>query len=276
MTDNTSKLKIKKLTLIVLVIWVILGLIFGLYDLAISIAVVDELSIWGNFGADYGEVPGYALIAIALTTLLGSLFTNVKMQKIPGFVGVVVGFLFVLLIDDEKYVNMGWSFIFSLLIYTIITWNKDWKHYRNISGVIALLAVINPLLFIQITKILCGRVRFRNLDPGYTNFTPWFLPPGISGGGSSFPSGHTAMSFMFIPLLISLSKLLSEKKEKKFLVSIAIILIIGWAIFVAASRVVVGAHYASDVLFSGGAASIVTILLYKWIYVKRTNQNDLK
>ncbi len=265
MTDNTSKLNVKKLILIVIIIWVILGIILGLYDLAISIAVVDETSIWGNFGADYGETPGYALIAIALATLLGSLFTNLKLQKIPAYVGVVVGVLFVLLIDDEKYINIGWSLIISLLLYTVITWNKDWKHYRNISGVVALLAVINPLLFIQITKILCGRVRFRDLDPGYTNFTYWFLPPGISGDGSSFPSGHTAMGWMFLPLLI----VVKDRKIKDPLRIIVSILVIGWGLFVGLSRIAVGAHYASDVLFSTGAATIVTIFLYARFYRER-------
>ncbi len=265
MTDNTSKLNVKKLILIVIVIWVVLSIIFGLYDLAISIAVVDEASIWGNFGADYGEVPGYALIIIALATLLGSLFTNLKMQKIPGYGGIVVGVLFILFIDDEKYVNIGWSFILALLIYIVITWNKDWKHYRNISGVIALLAVINPLLFVQIAKILCGRVRFRNLDPGYTNFTYWFLPPGISGDGSSFPSGHTAMSWMFLPLLITVK----DRKVKDPLRIIVSVLVIGWGLFVGLSRIAVGAHYASDVLFSTGAATIVTIFLYARFYRKR-------
>ncbi|MHA1467123.1 MAG: phosphatase PAP2 family protein [Promethearchaeota archaeon] len=265
MTNTTSKLNSKILILIIIVIWVVLSVIFGIYDLAISIAVVDEASIWGNFGADYGEIPGYALITIALATLLGSLFTNVKMQKIPGYVGVVIGVLFVLFIDDKKYINVGWSLIFSLLIYIVITWKKDWKRYRNISGVIALLAVINPLVFIQITKILCGRVRFRDLDSGYTNFTYWFLPPGISGGGSSFPSGHAAMSWMFLPLLITVK----DRKIKDPLRIIVTVLIIGWGIFVAASRVAVGAHYSSDVLFSTGAATIVTIFLYTRFYRKQ-------
>ncbi len=269
MTDNTSKLNVKTLTLIVIVIWVILGIIFGLYDLAISTAVVDEASIWGNFGADYGEIPGYALIIIALATLLGSLFTNVKMQKIPGYIGIVIGVLFILFIDDDKYVNMGWGFIFSLLIYIVITWNKDWKRYRNISGVVALLAVINPLLFVQIAKILCGRVRFRDLEMGFTNFTPWFLPPGISGDGSSFPSGHTAMGWMFLPLLIAVK----DRKIKDPLKIIVSVLVIGWGLFVGLSRIAVGAHYASDVLFSTGAATIVTIFLYTRFYRNR-NRSD--
>ena len=35
----------------------------------------------------------------------------------------------------------------------------------------------------------------------------------------------------------------------------------GWGVFVAASRVVVGAHYLSDVVFSTGAAFAVTVPL---------------
>ena len=265
-----SKIKtwseIKLLALIALSTWVILAIIFGIWDLAISIAVVDRTSIWGNFGADYGETPGYVLIAIALATLLGSLFTNLKLQKIPAYVGIFIGVLFILFINDEDYVYIGWSLIFSLLIYTIITWNKDWKQYRNISGVIALLAVINPLIFVQITKILCGRIRFKNLvPPGYNLFTPWFLPPGISGGGSSFPSGHTAMGWMFLPLLITVK----DRKIKDPLRIIITVLVIGWGLFVGLSRIAVGAHYASDVLFSTGAATIVTIFLYSKFYNKR-------
>lgn len=264
-----SKIKtwseIKKITLIALITWVILALIFGFYDLAISIAVVDETSIWGNFGADYGETPGYALIALALATLLGSLFTNLNLQKIPAYVGIMVGILFIVLIGDDSFTKTGWSLIISLILYVLITWKKDWKKYRRISGIIALLAVINPLLFVQITKILCGRIRFRNLDPGYTNFTAWFLPPGISAGGNSFPSGHSAMGWMFLPLLIAVK---DRKSTNPFRI-LAIVLVVGWGLFVGLSRIAVGAHYASDVLFSTGVATIVTIFLYTTIYKQR-------
>jgi len=257
---------IKKITVISLMVWIVLAVIFGFTDLAISISLVDEASIWGNFGADYGETPGYALIALALATLLGSLFTNLNLQKIPAYVGIIVGLLFIFLIDDESYINIGWSLIVSLAIYVIITWKKDWKNYRRISGIIALLAVINPLLFVQITKILCGRIRFRDLTPpSYTEFTPWFLPPGLTAGGSSFPSGHTAMGFMFLPLFIAVR----DRKNTDPLRIMTIILVIGWGLFVGLSRIAVGAHYASDVLFSTGAALMVTIFLYTRFYKKQ-------
>ena len=259
---------IKKITVIALITWVVLAIIFGFYDLAISIAFVDEASIWGIFGADYGETPGYALIALALGTLLGSLFKNLKLQKIPAYVGIVIGILFIVLIGDETYTKTGWSLIIALTIYVISTWNKDLKNYRKIAGIIALLAVINPLLFVQITKVLCGRIRFRDLAPGYTNFTPWFLPPGISAGGNSFPSGHTAMGWMFLPLLIAVK----DRKNIDPLRILTIILVVSWGIFVGLSRIAVGAHYASDVLFSTAAATFGTIFLYVMFYKKRDKE----
>ena len=265
-----SKIKtwsgIKKITLIALITWIILAIIFGFTDVEISIAVVDEASIWGNFGAEYGEIPGYALIAIALATLLGSLLTNLILQKIPAYVGIFVGILFIILIDDDRFIQTGWSLIISLTIYVLLTWKKDMKNYRKISGIIALLAVINPLLFVQITKILCGRIRFRNLTPpGYIEYTPWFLPPGLTTGGNSFPSGHAAMSWMFLPMLIAVK----DRKNTDPLKILTLILVIGWGMFVGLSRIAVGAHYASDVLFSTGAAIIATIFLYTRFYRKQ-------
>jgi membrane-associated phospholipid phosphatase len=184
-----------------------------------------------------------------------------KLQKLPALIIIAIGLLF-LIFDEVFYV--GLSLIIPVIIYTIITWNKDWKNYRTLAGIISLLAIIYPLLFVQIFKILCGRVRFRNLEVGFTNFTPWFLPPGPSLDHQSFPSGHTAMSWMFLPLLIAVK----DREIKDPYRIVVTVLVIGWGLFVGLSRIVVGAHYASDVLFSTGMAAIVTILLYKKSYLK--------
>ncbi len=267
MLEKLKKSFTSKLLLILILVWVILALVFGFIDLEISIAFVDENSEWGKFGADYGEVPGYALIAIVLATYLGSFNKNLNLQKIPAYISVIVGIFFIIFADDETDFYTGWGLIIPMIIYVIITWNKDWKNYRTLAGIISLLAIINPLVLVQIMKLLWGRVRFRDLAPSFVDYTPWFLPQGITGN-QSFPSGHTAMSFMFLPLLIPLRKMNTSNLIKKILTLVLLMLIIGGAIFVAVSRVIIGAHYASDVLFSGGAASIITILLYKWLYVK--------
>ena len=256
--------RINLLLISVILVWVILAIIFGIYDLQISIAFVDENSVWGNFGADYGEVPGYGLIAIALATYLGGYISNIKMQKILCAIGIVVGVLYLMLgiaDSDVTDTSLGGTLILSLGIYMIITWNKDWKEYRKISGLISILALLNPLLLVQLIKLMWGRVRFRNLAPLYIDFTHWFLPQGFTDN-YSFPSGHTAMSMMFLPLLISVK----DRKINDPVKILITVLIIGWGLFVALSRIAVGAHYASDTLFSTGFAAIITILFYRKIY----------
>ena len=114
------------------------------------------------------------------------------------------------------------------------------------------LGLYGYLFFIQPIKLLWGRVRFRDLDTLYSNFTSWFLPNGINGN-QSFPSGHAAMAWMILPLL-----LLLVNKNKGVKISFSI-LIICWGIVVSLSRVAVGAHYASDALF--GSFIIIVVFL---------------
>jgi len=256
----------RKLLYGVLIGWIILAIIFGILDLQISIAVVDQTNSFGIFGADYGELPGYAIIGIAIVVLIGSCISNLKKQKIGAFIFILVAIvlgIFGIIIDSGTLMELGGLVGISLLIFTSITYKKDWQAYRTISLVILLLAIINPLLFVNITKPLCGRIRFRDLiPPDYFGYTPWYRPPGFDLDNLSFPSGHTAMGWMLLPLLISL-------KDKALSLKIFVgTLILGWGFFVGLSRVLVGAHYATDVLFATGVAFITVILFYKRFCLK--------
>ena len=108
MLENLKESFTAKLLLIIVVVWCILALVFGFTDLEISKAVVDDSSEWGIFGRDYGEVPGYALIAIVLSTFLGSFNNNLHLQKIPAYISVIVGVLFIILGGDETDLYTGW------------------------------------------------------------------------------------------------------------------------------------------------------------------------
>ncbi|MFX0080991.1 MAG: phosphatase PAP2 family protein [Candidatus Hodarchaeota archaeon] len=267
MFEKFKESKVIILLFIVIIIWVILALIFGFTDLAISKSLVDETSPWGIFGKVFGEAPGYGLIAISLSVLIGSYENDIKKQKISAYIIIFIGLVLLLLgliYINQDLINDGASITISLILFVIFTFNKDWEPFRKISMIIVILAILNPLLFIQITKVLTGRIRFEDLAPGFTDYTPWFLPPGPISSGRSFPSGHTGMSFMFLPLLI----LIKDQKWKKPVKIITTFMVLGWAIFVGLSRIVVGAHFASDVLFSAGMASVITILLYEKIYLK--------
>ncbi|HUY00472.1 MAG TPA: phosphatase PAP2 family protein [Candidatus Deferrimicrobium sp.] len=255
-----------KLIFGVLIGWIVLALVFSIFDLQISIAMVNQTNPFGVFGADYGEIPGYALIGIAIVVLIGSYNSNLKKQKIGAFIFIILAIILGIvgiLIDSGTLMELGGTIGFSLIAFTSITYNKDWRPYRTIALVILLLAIINPILFVNITKPLCGRIRFRDLiPPDYIGYTPWYHPPGFDLENLSFPSGHTAMGWMLLPLLIPL-------RDKELTMKlIGSILILGWGFFVGLSRVLVGAHYTSDVLFATGVAFITVILLYKRLYLK--------
>lgn len=260
-----------KILLIVLIAWIVLAIVFGFTDLQISQAVnIDINQAWGDFGADYGEAPGYGFIAIGVVILIGAGTTDLKKQKIGAMVvGIIgIGIMIYGIVDDSlSTAKVGGGIGIAVVLFLLIFYQKDWSNYKSIAAIIVLLALLNPLIFVQITKLLCQRVRYRDLvPPGFTDFTPWWSPPGLGSSidnNSSFPSGHTAMGWMFLPLIIIV------KDQKMPIKILGYSWAIGWGIFVGASRIVVGAHYASDVLFSTGMGWLITIFLYYMFYLRK-------
>lgn len=263
MTDNYGWLDFGRSKYFILIImnWLIFAILFGVYDLEISKAIYDKDSLLGWFGAVFGQMPGYGLIAIAGTLLIASFTKDMKKQRLVGYLGIINGLIiliFGLVINHQDTMKVGGSIAFGIMLFMVVLYKEDWRKYRMIAAVIVILAIINPILFVQITKVLCGRVRFYDLAADYSNFTPWYLPPGPDMNNFSFPSGHAAMGWMFLPLIFEVLK-----KDWKFISKLlVIILIFGWGIYVSISRVIAGAHYASDVLFPSGVAFVATLYLY--------------
>lgn len=122
---------------------------------------------------------------------------------------------------------------------------------------------------IQGCKLLWGRVRMRQLVElgDLSRFTPWYKISPFSGF-RSFPSGHTAnaVSLGLLPLLYS--KNITEKSP--YAKKVTYIFVAVWGAFMAFTRILVGAHFLSDVL-CGAAIAFVCVILGHYFMDKIRN-----
>jgi membrane-associated phospholipid phosphatase len=128
---------------------------------------------------------------------------------------------------------------------------------------VVLLAVIEPLLITQTLKFFWGRVRFRNLGADFSGFTPFYIPAG-PGAGKSFPSGHVAMACVSLAVAFFVTRAHGYKAA-----ILAWILVLGYCLAVAWGRILAGAHYLTDCMFSLGLSLLLAAWLVRVICIKR-------
>ena len=258
-------MKKNRLLVFLVSIWIILAVIFGIYDLDISKQIVNQNSGWAKFLENYGMIPGILVILSGIYIYYSFIKTKSDVwsyiQKVVFFL-VNCGLIFYLFdillnIATSKYfiIFIIIALVMNLMIFIVIHKRNQGKSIIRIkyAKVVVGMALFGYVIFIQGVKYFWGRVRFRELDAAFSQFTPWYLPQGITGF-DSFPSGHAAMGWMLLALLILLA---NKKQWVKYSVFILIFL---WGVTLALSRVVIGAHYASDVLF--GSAVIAFWYLF--------------
>jgi len=138
-----------------------------------------------------------------------------------------------------------------VLLATCRRTESRYGHLRPLAWAVLILAVIHPLIITQSLKFLWGRIRFRDLGVDLAGFTRFYVPAGV-GAGLSFPSGHVAMAAVFnaVPFF-----LLSRGKTAQAV--LALVLVSGFVLAVAWGRILAGAHYLSDCLFSAGLSLLL-------------------
>jgi len=252
-----------------IIIWVIAAFLLESSDLWISINLYNPKAIWAIFIEKYGEILGLLVVLTGIHIYIVTIKTssNIKTIIFNGFL-LTTGSLITIYIlaalslaINESWTffntNRNYFFLFAIIINILISllFRKRYKFSKKsiLFSRISFKMFIYGYLFIATPlKIFWGRIRFRDLTGYYSDFTPWYLPQGITGN-QSFPSGHAAMGFMMIALFVFFA-------DKPFYKRIILKgLIISWALAVCASRVVIGAHFTSDVLF-GTMIMIVTYL----------------
>lgn len=175
------------------------------------------------------------------------------------------------------------------LVFALLFRVKKEDIYKLIRFAAAILIVEAAyLVVVGAVKGPIGRVRFRAMNAygDFSYYTPWYVINGsrdltvngiVSGGADSavtvgaatdtcrsFPSGHTycaAMSFALTCLPD-----LFEKFKKTWIKVLCWVIPVAYTVTVAVCRIVVGAHYLSDVLV-GGTLSFTVMMIAREVLV---------
>lgn len=151
------------------------------------------------------------------------------------------------------------------------------KLCRFAFAVVAVVALANAT--VNLVKIPMGRMRFRAMNTigDFSKFTRWYVPNGqmdkdlmrqlfgTTDACKSFPSGHTCAAGMSYCLLMLIDVLDIKSKRKKAALWIGTIAFTG---IVAVSRIMVGAHFFSDVLM-GGTIAFVSMVIFREIIIRK-------
>lgn len=154
----------------------------------------------------------------------------------------------------------------------------------------SLAACIVANILIMLVKEPIGRMRFRSINSNVgqalinngrvQGYTPWYVRngqpdesiiqmfiskyPGADDAFKSFPSGHTCAAGMAYAMIMLPDTVdFKHKKAGKIACWVTPILI---TMLVAISRIVVGAHYMSDVTF-GGTIAFVCMIIAREVFI---------
>jgi len=258
---------------ITVVVFVILAVIFAFTDWQISQAVYNPEAGWAHIMEAYGQLPAALIGFVSGSLLLRTFKVNKNARSILGVIGISLativaafGFFadaFGAQVDSES-INMPLlvgSTVVALILAQVILRRfspEALSPYLNIAKVGLAVFFVGGILSVWAVKIPWGRWTYRDiLAAGDTGlFSPWYLPQGPNGHHSFF-SGHTAMCFAVLPLILLVK---NGSPARRILLAVLLL----WGVIGAASRVVAGAHFASDVLFGAGQT-----LLWFMIFQKR-------
>lgn len=269
----------KKLFITLLIVFIIGLTIAAFFDLELSKSVVNMKNAFCLFLAQYSEAVGCIALGIGFIMLNTSLEISNRILYFLCFIfNFFAGSVMFYNIIYRCFVKHSDFFkgipkekekiltaIFTVLIVIILTMifkyivSNSFKAKHKAFSRLGVYWGSAILIIVHVLKSIWGRVRFRDLDAEYSLFHVWYYPQqAIIDGkmGKSFPSGHSTAAWLTLIILF-----LFQYKSKRTQ-NIVMALIIFWGCLVCSSRIVVGAHYLSDVLF----ASMICILSFVAIY----------
>jgi membrane-associated phospholipid phosphatase len=265
------------------IVFAILAVIFFFYDLDISKFMVQK-EPWFIFKllAAVGEFPIY-VGPILFGVIYGFTSDSKKEKLLFHMIGLIMTYVGLTRITKGVFSEIYGSElgtlqyvllpIVSLLIYVLIyiTIEKvDEDKLIKLRDLALLSILVSALSFIIVSgvKFVWGRPRYWSLSEDFSEYKNCLSISGLNNGlegnqNRSFPSGHTnsASCIMIVPFFIN------RLTNKKWIRISSLILCYGYILLVAISRICVGAHYASDVLF--GFAINCMCFTFVYIFLKK-------
>ena len=234
-------------------------------DLQIDIFLNNPKNFIAVWFEKTGEMPSSLLITIAMAFIMKC--ANPKWMKIVASIGcVAAGGYFGSWFGGRLFTDNEYQGVFSIIfgagfaltvifVMHFITISDEIRKPLLVIAFVGLGAGALGTGLVSLMKGLWGRIRFRSMVAPYEDFTPWFKINGFNGN-HSFPSGHTAgagvsYQLMLLPLI---SKKCREHKTALFLTAFI------FTGVVAFTRLVMGAHYLSDVAVGGMISFTCTLL----------------
>ena len=250
------------------------------YDLKLDQLLNSPENPFGKFLERTGELPVYLVIPFASMIFFNTRSKSKTAKNIFYAIAVAVFNLFGCILfciqmgdnwlikdDYRQLYEIIFGIIFSALSLYISTKlpYKTMKKLRPYASFI-MIAALGTAVTVELIKNLWGRVRFRDLlkqNDDFAQFTRWFLPQGKTGN-KSFPSGHTsaASSVLLLSALPVIFKKLKKYEVRIFLLCLAYTFAVGL------SRMIVGAHYLSDITM-GAMIGFLWFLFTKKFYLER-------
>lgn len=231
------------------------------YDLSVSTRFVNTDSGWAHFFQAYGKLPGLLTALTGATLFAANITREPKIWRplIAILLALVVSILTVFTMqvfmlgkvdveDVSRTQAITWALggvalfgsLAAFLRHRTSIYNQRVHRFGRVT-VFTLIA--GNLIAIQGLKQVWGRARFRDLSPDFAEYTAWYMPQGDTGE-ASFPSGHTGMAWLLLPLILLVPH---TNRRGRIIVGA---LVVTWSVLMAISRVKIGAHFASDVLFA--------------------------
>lgn len=270
---------------IVIAIFVIGFIVGSFLDYQINSAIFSNKNVFGLILSVIGTIPGYGMfgvlgggcLAIALKKQYNKIVNIFLIGAYVVFVGLGIYFSGREFFGPNGFTNESIKFVGYLIMLPVILAlgylgyflfkNSDKKYLLPLVIVLSVAIFIALIPGVTILKSTFNRPRYRSIvlyeDAGLT-FHHWWEPCKnykdymesfslIKEEFKSFPSGHAGASFVFA-LVVSFLPRVNMKYEKLSLILFYVGL--GWTLLISFSRLLVGAHFLSDVSMGGLITSI--------------------